>query len=185
MTQSPYKTLELVREISLYPEHFNRNIESNIRDVLVEIVKKRTFENIGYITEVNDILDISGGFIRADDPMSPAIYRVKFSCEIGVPIINDEILFKIKDFVKGAIVCDNDQLKCVIPSHHINKDNFKVGQNKNFYYKNEMLQKGNIIIVKIISITFNRNEIFILGFLQDMANDDQISEYYSVFHKNN
>ena len=182
---SPYINTKLYSEVMLNPNQFDNKIYLHLKNNLIYKLEGKCYKHYGYIVKIFDISEYKDGEIRAEDPMSSAIYKVKFSCRLAVPIINKQIICKIERMNKMLIRAANGPIKILIKQLSFNKDVFFIDQNRNLRYraegKSRLLIPGNFVKLTINSLTIRDTDdrIFGLGFINAIATDEEVKQFYN------
>lgn len=181
----PYYNVTVPGQISLEPQHMNNNIIHNIQTEAVRKYGGKCYENVGYIDEVVNIVNIKGGGVRTEDPSAAAIYAFGIECRMLVPTANMEIYATITGINGEVIMTQFGHLKIIVSTQNINED--KIRYMRNAFYpvdsngrkKGEAIVNGTPVIVKILSsqIVPKQREIIALGYLESVAT---VEEYESA-----
>ena len=178
----PYINTEKTKRVKLYPSQMNNDIYINLKSNLVKDVEKKCTED-GYISKVYKINDYSEGIICPENLDSSAIYDVKYSCKLCLPIENTMIICKIDLITKVLVKAKYGRpIICIIKISQINKENFNLNNNGDIVYtkNNQILKSGDFIKVNVIAKNFFAGDerIIILAELIDMASNNEVQEYY-------
>lgn len=182
---SPYINTELYTHISLQPNQMDNKLYINLKKNLENKVLKKCYKDKGYIMEVYKILDYNDGIIEAENPSGSAIFDVKFSCRLCIPLKGKQIICKTNGVNRALITASNGPILLIITSERINSDIFFPDKNNNLRYKkddtSQILETNVFIKVTILSTTFNNNDnkIKAIGFLNDIATEAEIESYYN------
>lgn len=183
---SLYINTKLKTTITLNPQAFDNNIYTHLKNQLTGKVEGRCFGKYGYVVKVYEILERKDGVIVAENPMAAASFDVVFSARLCIPLKNKQIICQIKKLNKLFIsLSSGPALKLIVTIDRINKNIFFVDQNRNLRYrkgeKSQVIVAGNFVRVTILSKTFNDMDTYImaLGYLEDMATDEQVKTFYS------
>ncbi len=181
---SPYINTTLVSPVILYPNQMDNKMYLHIKDNLTNKLVGRCYRDYGYIVKIYKIDEISDGIIEPEDPSCSSKFIVKFSCKLCFPIKNKEIIFKIRELNKNMIVAVNGPL---ITALGLDMDSYNVNK---FYIDNNgymrIRETSDILLpnayVKILVRAFKngdyQKEIFVIGFLQDVATQEEYEKYY-------
>lgn len=183
---NPYKKTILSTPIMLSPDQMDNKMYIHLKSNLKNKLENKCYENYGYIDKIYNIEEISDGVIEPEDSSCSAKMDVKFSCNLFLPIVGKEIICKIKKMNKALIMGVNGPIEAVVTTDKINKDNFFPDVNRNIRVKgtSEVVVPDMYIRVLIISKLYSNYDknILVIGFLQDIATQKEIDEY---FEKNN
>ena len=154
----------------------------NLRNNLSKEIERKCTED-GYISKIHKINDYSSGIIIPENLDSSAIYDVKYSCKLCLPIENTMIICKIDLITKVLVKAKYGKpIICIIKISQINKDKFSLNNNGDIIYtdNNAIVKSGDYIKVNIIAKNFFAGDerIIILADLVDMATSEEVQEYY-------
>jgi DNA-directed RNA polymerase subunit E'/Rpb7 len=188
---NPYINTKLYTRISVKPEQMNNNIYINLRYNLLNKLENKCYKDYGYISKIYGIDDIKHGKIYGENLSSSATYNVEFSCRLCRPIENMNIICKIIRINRALITAENGPILVIIVSDKINNDIFFTDNNNILRYKSDnkskKLESGDFVVVTILNKTFNDGDdkIKIIGYLNNIASDKNIEEYYeNIYNKN-
>ena len=192
---NPYITTYLTTNVRILPREMDNNIRKYIKTSLEKEHVDKCFNDYGFIIKVHEIEVISDGNIIPEDQMCCALFDVKFLCTLCRPVNNTFLIAKIINMSEKLIILSYGPLQIIINTlNSINKNIFVFNQNisrwiakkkpekgekveaniqKYVVLKSEMYVKVKILSKKIIDKT---KQIICLGFLEDIANDDEIKQ---------
>ena len=192
---NPYITTYLTTNVRILPREMDNNIRKYIKTSLEKEHIDKCFNDYGYIVKVHEIEVISDGDIIPEDPMCCANFDVKFLCTLCRPVNNTFLIAKVINMSEKLIILSYGPLQIIINTlNSINKNIFVFNQNisrwtakkkaekgekidatiqKYIVLKSEMYIKVKILSKKIIDKT---KQIICLGFLEDIANDEEIKQ---------
>jgi len=180
---SPYTTKELYGKVPLYPNQLNNHIYVNIKDNLKKKFLGKCYRDYGYICDIYEVTKYDRGIIKPENFSGSVLFEVSFNCRICIPIKNSLFAFKIVKESPAVIHATNGPIVCAITEDRIS-DRFTRNQitGKTRYKSGEKyinLNKGDIVIVKIINISFgdSGDRIVTIGEMIDIGDDDHIKEY--------
>ena len=183
---SPYINTYLLCPIMLQPNQMDNKIYLHLKSNLINKLEGYCYKNYGYINKIYSIDEISDGIIEAEDPSCSAKIIVKFTCNLCLPIINKELICKIDRMNKALISAINGPIKVIITADKINKDNFFPDMNRNIRIKSnsEVVIPGMYIKILVLSKSFSDYDknILVIGFMQNIATDEEIKEF--AIHEN-
>ncbi len=175
---SPYTDTTLICPVMLYPNQLDNKKYLHLKTNLTNKLVGKCYKNYGFITDVYKIEEESDGIIEAEDPTCSAKYIVKFSCRLCYPIKNKELILKIDRMNKTIISGKNGPITAIITPDKINKEKFFTDNNRNIRNKitSNMLVPETYIKALVLQFTFSDSDssILVIGFLQDMATDEEI-----------
>lgn len=179
---NPHKRTILSTYIMLLPDQMDNKMYIHLKSNLKNKLENKCYENYGYIDKIYNIEEISDGIIEPEDSSCSAKMEVKFSCNLFLPIVGKEIICKIQRINKALIMGINGPINTVITTDKINKDNFFPDVNRNIRVKktSEIVIPNMYIRVLVISKAYSNGDqnILAIGFLQDIATQKEIDEYY-------
>lgn len=179
---NPYKKTILSTYIMLYPPQMDNKIEVSLKTNLKNKLENKCYENYGYIDKIYKIEEHSDAVIEPEDSSCSAKMEVKFCCKLFLPIVGKEIICKIKKMNKALIMGVHGPIESIITTDKINKDNFFLDVNRNIRVKqtSDVLIPNMYIRVLVISKSYNDGDknILVIGFLQDIATQKEIDEYF-------
>lgn len=177
---SPYVNTELYSSVSLLPYQMDNDIYINLKENLKNSIEKKC-NKYGYITKIFKILEYDNGVIHPENFLASALYNIKYSARICIPIENTKIICKIDIINKVIIKASNGPILCVIKVTDINKSNFSQNNQGNIINnKGSVLDTKYFIKIIIRARKYNSGDdrILILGILDDIATQDEINEFY-------
>lgn len=179
---NPYIDTSLLCPIMLFPNQMDNKMYLHLKLNLKNKLEGKCYKDYGHINKIYAIEDISDGIIEAEDPSCSSKIVVKFSCNLCLPIINKEIICKIDRMNKALISAINGPIKVIITADKINKDIFFPDMNRNIRIKktSEVVIPEMYIRIIVLSKSFSDYDknILVIGFLQDIATSDEITQYY-------
>ena len=178
---SPYIDTSLVCPVMLFPNQMDNKLYLHIKDNLSNKLVGRCYKNYGFIKKIYKIDEISDGIIEPEDPTCSSKFIVKFSCKLCIPIKNKEIIFKIDKMNKTLIGGINGPLQAIITPDKINMEKFYPDNNRNIRIRgsSDVLVPEMFIRVLVLSSSFSDYEktIIVIGFLQDVATEEEYKNY--------
>lgn len=190
---NPYITTYLTTTVRILPREMDNNIRKYIKSSLEKEHTDKCFNDCGYIVKIHEMEIMGDGQIIPEDPMCCAKFNIKFLCTLCRPINNTFIVAKIINMSEKLIILSYGPLHIIINTlNSINKNIFVFNQNisrwtakKNSDSKDTkdsntqkyiVLKSDTHVKVKILSkkIIDKTKQIICLGFMEDMATDDDI-----------
>lgn len=186
---NPYVNTSLVYPVMLLPNQMDNKMYIHLKSNLINKLESKCYKNYGFVNKIYSIEETSDGIIEAEDPTCSAKIIVRFKCNLCLPIVGKEIICKIDRMNKALISAINGPIKAIITTDKINKENFFSDMNRNIRIKNtsDVLVPEKYIRVLVLSKSFSdydRN-ILVIAFLQDIATQEQINQFYMVDNKDN
>lgn len=184
----PYINTELYTNVTLNPNQMDNKIYINLKRNLEENVAKKCFRDYGYIMEVYEILNFKDGVIQPENLMGSSIFDVTFSCRLCMPLKNKQIICQVIRVNKLLITVGNGPILVIITNNRINDKVFFTDVNNNLRYrigeKSQILKSKEFVKITVISTTFNHgdNKIKVIGFLEDIADDQEKTQFYSQLY---
>jgi DNA-directed RNA polymerase subunit E'/Rpb7 len=192
---NPYITTYLTTNVRILPREMDNNIRKYIKTSLEKEHVDKCFDDCGYIIKVHEIEITSDGAIIPEDPMCCARFDVKFLATLCRPVNNTFLIAKVINMSEKLIILSYGPLQIIINTlNNINKNIFMFNQNisrwtakkksdskdkvdkniqKYVVLKSDMYVKVKILSKKIIN---KSKQILCLGFLEDIAIDDEIKQ---------
>ena len=179
---SPYINTYFHSRISLLPHQMNNEIYLHLKNNLKRNVEKKC-NKYGYITKLHKILDYSDGEIIPENFDSSAIFNIKYSCRVCLPIEKTNIICKIELQNKALIKAVNGPIIAIIKLSQLNSDNFSTNNKGEIVYNknNKIIQINDHIILNISALNFFAGDerLIILGNLVDIPTQEQINKYFT------
>ena len=167
--------------VMLLPNQMDNKMYIHLKSNLINKLEGKCYKNYGFINKIYSIEETSDGFIEAEDPSCSAKIIVKFTCNLCLPIVNKEIICKIDRMNKALISAINGPIKAIITVDKINKDKFFPDMNRNIRIKgnSEVVLPNIYIKVLVLSKSFSDYDknILVIGYLQDLATQEEITEF--------
>ena len=179
---SPYINTKLHTIVTIQPNQMNNDIYTHMKNNLIERLEGKCYRNYGYISKIYEILERSDGMIEPENPMAAALYNVKISCRLCIPLKNRYIICRV-DKISSMLTCVlNGPIKVMITNERINKEKFTLGKTGIVVKTTnggKLLQRGDYVKVKIDAKKFNdRDEVIMcIGILESMATPEEITLY--------
>lgn len=186
-----YFWTELKGNVTLKPSQMNTEIYTHLKANLIKNLEGKCYKNYGFISKINAITDRSNGVIPPEDPSASAIFNVKFSCKLCNPLKNSFVVGKVHALSSTNYSLKSGPVKIVIMTNNINSDVFYVDKYNNLVHKTDngskLVNVGDHLKVKILSKTFNHTDqvITALGFIMDVASEQDIMEYFKNEYDDN
>jgi DNA-directed RNA polymerase subunit E'/Rpb7 len=184
---SPYIDTEQYSRVALQSYQMNSDININLKFNLKKKVEKKCNKD-GYVVVVHKIVEHDYGIIQPENFNASAIFNIKYSCKLCLPIEDTIIVAKIRTINKVLMVAENGPILCIVLSNNVNMENFKISSSNGFYNlkKKKELEKDDYVKINIISKTFNfgDNQIKVMAYLDDIASTDEIKKYFDTVTEN-
>lgn len=181
---NPFNKTILSTQIMILPNQMDNKMYIHLKSNLKNKLEKKCYENYGYVDEIYNIEEISDGVIEPEDPSCSAKMDIKFTCNLFLPIVGKEIICKIDKMNKALIMGINGPIKVIITTDKINKENFFLDINRNIRLKgtSEIIIPNMYLRVLVISKSFSNYDknILVIGFLQDIAKENEINQYINT-----
>ena len=120
---SPYIDTELYSRVQLLPYQMNNDKYINLKINLKKKVEKKC-NKYGYVTKVYKILNHSNGIIDPENFSASAVYNIKYSARICIPIEQTDIICKVDTLSKVLIKASNGPILCIIKQTDVNNEYF-------------------------------------------------------------
>ena len=192
---NPYINTYLNTTVRIMPSQMDNNIKKHIKNNLEKEHINKCFLDYGYVSKILEIVPNTDAEIVAEDPLSCALFQVKFLCELCRPLLNSTVICRTQGVTPPIILLVNGPLDIIIKtSQNINKNIFVFNQklntwtikkesgeqNKYIVVKEGMLMKVKIINKKII----NKSErILCIGYLENIASEEEIKQNDASLNK--
>jgi DNA-directed RNA polymerase subunit E'/Rpb7 len=175
----PFYDIEQDERVLLKPQQMNSDILLNLKINTKEKIEGRC-NRFGYIDKVYKILQYNDGLLESENLSGGAVYRVKYHCRMYAPLENTSIIGEIILLNPELIIVINGPIRIFIPRESINNDAFDM--NRNFMVKKDkttlQLNQKVVVTIKDKKINPGDKNIKCIGYLQDVATEKQIKEYY-------
>lgn len=185
---SPYIDTEQYSRISLQSYQMNTDININLKFNLKKKVEKSCTKD-GYVVKVYKIIEQNDGVIQPENFSASAVFDIKYSCKLCLPVEDTLILAKIRTINKVLMVAENGPILCIVLANNVNMDKFKISNTNGFFNieKKKELEPDDYIQIHIISKTFNYgdNQIKVMGYLQDIASEEEVSDFFDTSYTDN
>jgi DNA-directed RNA polymerase subunit E'/Rpb7 len=183
---SPYINTELTTSISLEPSQMNNNIYKNLKNNLINRFSGKCFKDYGYISKIYDISKYSDGYVAAENPKSAARFYVTFNCKLCYPLLKKQIICKIDRANRQIMRLNNGPISILVTTKdRINKNIFFIDQKTGNLMakkgdKSIPISIGDYVKVTVESRQFNDQDTMIMamGFLEDIATDEEVKQSY-------
>lgn len=174
---NPYKNTIFYTRVKLLPYQMNNELYINIKNNLKKKVEKKC-NKYGYINQVIKILSYTDGTINAEDFTGSAVFDIKYSANVCIPIENTKIVVKIEKMNNMAILAKNGPIKVVLKYDKVSPK-FKVVQGT-LLYNNKQVVVGDYLIISILAKRFYNKDIYIsvYGFIDDIPTSEQIKDNF-------
>ena len=200
----PIVNTVLSTRISLLPKDMNNDLYYNLKFNTEKKVQGKCNE-FGYVIKVLKIEDYSDGDIEGENFSGSAIYKIRYLASLCVPVEKTQIITKIENINNAILLSSHGPISCVITPDKVNVQLFSNEMGKYYYKSNEKLvdtnkrkveflsgdsnitspkgkvelSKGNLIKITILSKKLYKNDMMIaLGFLDEMATQNEIDNFY-------
>ena len=186
----PYINTILYTTVTLHAYQMDNNIYLNLKKNLIDMVHRKNFGDYGYIVEVFEILSYNNNRIDAENTMASAMYDVKFSCRLCKPLKNTTLICVVDRINEALMRLKNGPLSVIITNDRLNENVFFKDSRRNLRYKKDnvssLVAVGDFFKVNILQLSFSAgsDSIVAIGFLKDIASEDEIKEYYDQIYNN-
>ena len=187
---SPYIKTVLHTTVTVRPHQLNNNLYLSLKENLKKKVERKCYGNYGYVMEIYEILEKSGGVVVPENFNSSAILDVKFSCKLCMPLKKTKIICQVEAINKALTRLKNGPIFINIMAKRMNKEIFTHNIYNDIQYKEDgkykNLKKNDFVKVEIIDIMFSDKDdkIIALGFLDNIATKNDIEFYYKdIYNK--
>lgn len=176
--QNIFIDMKLHDIVHVFPWQLNNELYINLKKNLVLKVNKKCID-IGLICSVNSIEQYSG-YIIPEDLSGNVTFNVTYNANVCVPLPGYQIVMKVEQIIKQAIMVTNGPIAGIVKFTDINNNIFFTNDS------NELINKKNNQPLKIgdhVKVTIKTKRSFIgetnigiLGFINDYANDEEIKQ---------
>jgi DNA-directed RNA polymerase subunit E'/Rpb7 len=191
---TPYINTYLNTTVRIHPNQMDNNIRKHIKNSLEKEHLNKCFLDYGYLNKINEINPDYDAEIVAEDPMACALFKVRFSCTLCRPILNDSIICKAVGITPPIIYLVNGPLDIIVKtSQNLNKNVFVFNQKINNWTakkdtgtdtdtnaknKYQVIEEGMYLKVKIINkkIIDKADRILCTGYLENIATEQEIKD---------
>ncbi len=181
---SPYINTKLFTTVSLKADQLNNKFYINLKKNLEEQILHKCYKNYGYIMDIYKIIKYSDGNIEPENYSASAKYDIEFSCRLCRPLRLRQIICEIDRVNKVLVTTTNGPIIVIITNDRINDKVFFTDNNNNLRYKKDgktqLLKKGDFVKISLKATMFNHadTKIKAIGYLEEVATDDDVKEYY-------
>src|SRR5580700_5186757 len=135
---SPYINTILYTNLMLRPAQFSNNIYKSLKSNLINNLEGKCYKNYGLIVKIFEIMKYDNGIIQPENPTAGALYDVRFSCRLCIPLKKKQIICEVDRMNEILIGLKNGPIIIIIVINGmINKNTFIVDQNRNVRYKDK------------------------------------------------
>jgi len=187
--KGPYINTKLFTTVSLQPSQMDNKIYLNLKKNLEHSVKQKCYRDYGFIMDIYDITNYKNGVILAENLMTAALFDVSFSCRLCLPMKGMQIICQIYKVNKLLLTAVNGPIFVIVTKERINNKVFFNDSNNNFRFKtpdnkHHKLDSKQFVKLTIDTITFENGDkkIKVIGFLEDMATDKEIENFYKELY---
>jgi DNA-directed RNA polymerase subunit E'/Rpb7 len=178
--QQIFVDLTLHDIIPAEPWQLNNELYLHLKQNLKNKVEKRCID-AGYICRISDIVDYKDGYMLAEDFSGNVMFKIKYNAKACIVVPNIQIICKINQMVKGIIVANNGPVVVLIKYIDINTNVFKIGNTGNVVHVKSNKQLAQDVYIKITvksKKSYNgESQLGVIGYIEDLATDEQINEY--------
>ncbi len=181
---SPYINTRLFTNVVLNPDQMTNDIYVNMKQNLIREIAKKCYKDYGYITDIYQITDYKDGIIEAENFLSSASFDVTFSCRLCMPLIRKQIICQVDRVTKMLITVVNGPIVVIITNERINDKVFFTDNNNVLRYRKDegsiVLKPKEFVKITVTSRSFDDGDTKIktIGYLDDMATENEVNEYY-------
>lgn len=172
--------------VSLYPHQIGNNLYTFLKKNLKEKLEGKC-NQLGYIIEIFKINKYRSEIINPSDFSGNCKYSVDYECRICKPEKNQLIIGKVINII-GIIALKNGPIDIIIKTDNINSKKFKMNNNIIYYIddknKETEIKKNDLLKLRILDIKIFKgdNKIFTIGYLEDIADEEDKKIYFEDMH---
>jgi DNA-directed RNA polymerase subunit E'/Rpb7 len=174
--QNIFVDLKLHDIIHLYPWQLNNELYLNLKKNL-KIKTEKKCVDAGYICKINNIEEYDG-YIIPEDLSGNVTFKVTYTAKVCIPLPGYQIIMKVEQIIKQAIMATNGPIAGIIKFTDTNNNIFFTNDSNELINKktNKPLKIGDYVRVTIKSKRsfIGETRIGILGFINDIASDDEV-----------
>ena len=173
----------LETSVLLHPSQMDNNIDIHLKNNLKKQHENKCIKNIGYVKEVYAIKDIRGQLIDMENSECSQMFILTFKCKLYCPIIGRYIIAKMDKITEKICTAINGPMRIIITPNRIDNKRFYTGSGDMIIRikpNSEILTQNHYVKIYVEGMTFaDKDElIIIIGFLMDIANQDEIKNFY-------
>ena len=173
--------------VKIYPHLLNDDLLDNVLNIIKQKYENRCNKD-GYILKINDINLLDDNYIDIEDNSSAVVNLVNINLNICIPMINDLIILKVIKVENVLKIAQNGPLYLIIKEQDdlINKDNFKLMDNKIYNINTKTNLKVNDyieVIIKQFKIQPFNDKIILIGYLNNIIDENEANKY--IINTNN
>lgn len=181
---SPYINTKLYTTVTLLPNQMNNDLYSHMKNNLIKRLEGKCYRNYGYVSKIYEILERGDGIMEPENPMAAAIYNIKFSCRLCMPLKDKFIICKVERTIPMLTSLSNGPIRVIVTNDRINKDNFMIGKAGILIRSqggSRPLDPGDHVKVRIDSRKFSNRDTIIMcmGVIESMATAQESAQFSS------
>jgi DNA-directed RNA polymerase subunit E'/Rpb7 len=191
---NPYISTYLNTVVRIHPSLMDNNIRKHIKASIEKDYTNKCFLDYGFVTKIHEIYPDYDAEVVPEDPMSCALFKVKFLCTICRPVLNSTIIAKIFAVTGPTIYLTNGPLDILIyTTKNMNTKLFVFNQRLNTWtvrkeiendtenetHKKFIVLKPNMYVkIKILNkkIIDKTDRILCSAYLDSIATEEDIKE---------
>ena len=182
----PCKDEILNTRVILHPYQMNNNLYVNLKKNLIDKFEGKCIK-YGYIIKIYKILEYTNGIIEPENFTGSAVYDVKYLAKICVALKESTIVAKITSYIPNAnfVLAEFGSIIKIIFTKNerdLNTRNFIIKNDKSLISISSQKKIGinDYVKIQLKSIKFYQNDTVIkcMGYLDDLATDDEINKFY-------
>ncbi|ARF10936.1 DNA-directed RNA polymerase II subunit 7 [Hokovirus HKV1] len=185
---SPYISTVLYFSVMLKPDQMNENIYNNLKENIITQYKSKCYKNYGYIIDIIKIIDKSDGTCDINNTESGANFNIMASVILCKPLNDTFILCQLENITKVLIMAKNGPINVIIIPDRMHNNFIFQGNELKYKYNDKQYKpvvKDDIVKIKVeqTKIVNNAENITIMGYLYDMATENEIQMFYDEYYK--
>jgi len=138
----PIVNTVLSTRISLLPKDMNNDLYYNLKFNTEKKVQGKCNE-FGYVIKVLKIEDYSDGDIEGENFSGSAVYKIRYSASLCVPVEKTQIITKIENINNAILLSSHGPISCVITPDKVNIQLFSNEMGKYYYKSKEKSSEAN------------------------------------------
>jgi len=174
--QNIFINMKLHDVVHLYPWQLNNELYINLKKNLKNKVEKKCID-VGLICNIYNIENYNG-YIIPEDLSGNVAFNVTYNANVCVPLPGYQIIMKVEQIIKQAIMVKNGPVAGIVKFTDINNNIFSTTDSNQLLNikTNQPLKIGDHVKVTVKSKRsfIGETNIGILGFINDYATNEEI-----------
>ena len=179
---TPNINTTLYTRIALDALLLNNDLYPNLKFQLKKNVLGKC-NQYGYVKHINQIDDYNDNEIDCESRQGSVVFNVTYNAQICIPTNGMIIVAKLDKYNKVILSLLHGPIIIIVKSQDYNKTNFLIDNNDTHVVKetNELITNQKFFKIVIRGHRFSPGDTSIkaLGFLENIATDQEVQDYYS------